>query len=179
MRLLIAALALPVIAAAAGGLWLRSGLYDIGADAPHTAAVTAALETLRERSISRHAAGIAVPPLDNPARIAEGASEYAEMCAGCHLAPGMAETEIRAGLYPQPPKLADPWPNNPAEQFWVLKHGIKLTAMPAWGPTHDDQTLWAIVAFLQKIQTLTPQQYAQMTAGAGQEHESHQHHNAE
>ena len=118
-------------------------------------------------------------PLNDPAMISEGAEHYAAMCAGCHLAPGMEDTEIRAGLNPQPPKLADPWPNNPGEQFWAIKHGIKFTAMPAWGPTHDDKTIWNIVAFLQKIQTLTPQQYAQMTANAGAEHDQHEHHHAE
>ena len=180
MRTFFVTLLVLLLAAGAGGGWyVYSGRYAIGADVPHSTLVEDLLETLRDRAVSRHAQGIRVPPLDDPAMIAEGAEHYAAMCAGCHLAPGMEDTEIRAGLNPQPPKLADPWPNNPAEQFWAVKHGIKFTAMPAWGPTHDDKTIWNIVAFLQKIQSLTPQQYAQMTAHAEADHDEHEHHHAE
>ena len=54
----------------------------------------------------------------------------------------------------------------PAEQFWIIKHGIKFTAMPAWGKTHSDSEIWGLVAFLQKLPTLTSEQYRQMTAPA-------------
>jgi mono/diheme cytochrome c family protein len=62
-----------------------------------------------------------------------GAAEYDDMCSGCHLAPGQEKTEISKGLYPSPPELSRGNDLNPAEQFWVLKHGIKMTGMPAWG----------------------------------------------
>jgi ketosteroid isomerase-like protein len=39
-----------------------------------------------------------------------------------------------------------------------------MTAMPAWGATHDDQRIWAMVAFLQKLPSLTPEQYQILTA---------------
>ena len=176
MNIFKTALLLIVAAGIGGGLYVYSGAYDIGADTPHTPAVYEILETLRDRSVEKHAAGVRVPPLDNPGLIAEGAEHYAAMCTGCHLAPGMKDSEIRPGLYPQPPELYKQKGENPAEQFWVIKHGIKFTAMPAWGATHDDQAIWNMVAFLQKLPSLTPQQYAQMTAHAGEEHEEHEHH---
>jgi len=40
-----------------------------------------------------------------------------------------------------------------------VKHGIKITGMPAWGVTHSDKPLWDVVAFLQKLPELTPDQY--------------------
>ena len=175
MKIFKAALLLLVLAGIGGGVFIYSGSYEIGADVPHAQLVYEALETLRDRSVEKHAADIRVPPLDDPGRIAEGAEHYAAMCTGCHLAPGMNDSEIRPGLYPQPPELATQKDENPAEQFWVIKHGIKLTAMPAWGATHDDQAIWNMVAFLQKLPTLTPQQYAQLTANAGSEHEEHEH----
>ena len=61
------------------------------------------------------------------------------MCVDCHLAPGMDSSEIRQGLLPKPPKLqevVDEW--KPAELFWIIKNGVKMTGMPAWGPTHSD-----------------------------------------
>jgi mono/diheme cytochrome c family protein len=173
MKLLNAMLLLLFVVAIGGGLYVWSGLYDIGADAPHTRPVYLVLEALRERSIGKHAETVKVPPLDDPGLIADGAAHYAEMCTGCHLAPGMSESEIRPGLYPQPPELARQHGENPAEQFWVIKHGIKLSAMPAWGATHDDQAIWSMVAFLQKLPALTPEQYARMTAHADEDHAHH------
>ena len=155
-----------------GGVFIYSGLYDIGADAPHSEPVFWLLETARDQSIKSHARNLKVPRLDDPALIAEGAEHYSAMCAGCHLAPGMAETEIRKGLYPVPPKLADPWPSNPAEEFWVIKHGVKSTAMPAWGATHSDAEIWSLVAFVDQLQSMSPQEYEQLTAAS----HSHHHH---
>lgn len=174
MRTLKTLLFLVLLLAVGLAAYIYSGVYDIGADVPHTPPVFAALDLLRERSIQRHSAGIRPPRLDGADMIAEGAEHYAAMCSGCHLAPGMADSEIRPGLYPSPPEFYKHPPGDPAVQFWVIKHGVKLTAMPAWGGTHDDPTIWAMVAFLQKLPSLTPQQYAQMTAHAAEEHEEHE-----
>jgi hypothetical protein len=48
-----------------------------------------------------------LPDLMDPNAIAAGASEYAEMCTGCHLAPGMEDNEMPTGLYPYPLNFAD------------------------------------------------------------------------
>jgi len=52
------------------------------------------------------------------------------MCSGCHLAPGMKRTEISRGLYPRAPELRHKTDLTPAEQFWIVKHGVKMTGMP-------------------------------------------------
>ena len=41
-------------------------------------------------------------------------------------------------VYPKAPQLAFGTDLTPAQEFWTIKHGIKLTAMPAWGRTHSD-----------------------------------------
>ncbi|MBV8062804.1 MAG: cytochrome c [Nevskia sp.] len=160
----------------AGGLFVASGIYDVGADSPHTRPVEWLLQVLRERSTDAHGDDIKVPPLDDAKLIAEGAEHYGAMCAGCHLGPGVADNEFRVGLYPKPPLLYQQHDEEAGEQFWIIKHGIKFTAMPAWGATHDDQKLWAMVAFLQKLPKLTPEQYAQLTAHAEDRHEHDQPH---
>ena len=145
-------------------MWL--GMYDMGADSPHWKATLAMLTMMRERSIEKHAASIQVPAdLDDPAIILKGAGQYAAMCAGCHLAPGMADSEIRPGLYPQPPDLGKVRVD-PRQAFWVIKHGIKMSAMPAWGFSHDDATIWSMVAFLQKLPGMTPAEYRAIVAKA-------------
>jgi mono/diheme cytochrome c family protein len=149
-------------------LFLYSGFYDIGADRPHTPAVQALLGILRERSIARRAAQITLPRLDEPARVREGAEHYSAMCVGCHLSPGVSSSEIRAGLLPQPPNLSQQ-SIEPRVAFWVIKHGIKATGMPAWGRSHDDEEIWNIVSFVQRLPRMTPQEYRAMSAAAASE----------
>jgi mono/diheme cytochrome c family protein len=106
--------------------------------------------------------------------IADGASDYDAMCTGCHLAPGMAENEMRPGLNPKPPQLATLPRGDAAEQFWIIKHGIDMTGMPAWGKTHSDAEIWNMVAFLQKLPTLSPAQYRALVASSAGHHD-HDH----
>ncbi len=162
VRTILAAL---VILAAAAGVYIYSGVYDIGADHHHTRPVAAVLQVLRTRSIEAHSGDIKVPNLDDPQLILKGAGQYAAMCTDCHLAPGNADSEIRPGLYPQPPNLSRQR-LDPRDEFWAIKHGIKMSAMPAWGFSHDDATIWSMVAFLQKLPGMTPAQYQDIVARA-------------
>ncbi len=163
------AVVLGVLAIGAGA-FVYSGLYNIGADDHHTKPVFAVLQTLRENSIHARSKDIVVPDLNDPQLILKGAGQYAAMCTGCHLKPGMKDSEIRPGLYPQPPNLSQVRVE-PKEAFWVIKHGIKMSAMPAWGGSHDDPTMWSMVAFLQKLPDMTPAQYKDMVAKAPTDHD--------
>jgi mono/diheme cytochrome c family protein len=150
-----------------------SGVFNFAADDPHWGLTQRLIETARIRSIASRASDIAVPAnLADEKLIASGASEYAEMCTGCHLAPGMKDTEMRTGLYPKPPNLAEHGAHPvAAHQFWIIKHGLKMTGMPAWGLTHDDERIWSMVAFLQKLPELTPEAYRELVeAGEGGHH---------
>jgi mono/diheme cytochrome c family protein len=153
------------------------GFYDIGADAPHLAVTKSFMGYVRERSIATRAGDITVPSLNEPGRVADGAADYDAMCTGCHLAPGMKENEMRPGLNPKPPKLAAIPALPPAVQFWVIKHGVKMSAMPAWGKTHSDDEIWNMVAFLQKLPKLTPGQYKMLVGIAVGHHEHDDHMN--
>ncbi|TPG12757.1 c-type cytochrome [Sphingomonas oligophenolica] len=151
---------------------VQVGAYDVAADAPHTAPVHALLERVRDRSITVRARAITVPAdLASPARLDRGAGLYAEMCTGCHLGPGLERSELSQGLYPQAPELAKSQDMNPAQQFWIIKHGVKLTAMPAWGRTHPDPLIWDMVAFLRRLPTMTPAQYQAAIASAPADHD--------
>ncbi|MBS7457912.1 c-type cytochrome [Coralloluteibacterium stylophorae] len=151
--------------AIAGYIW--SGLYNIAADEPHTEVVHSILETVRERSIAVRADDLQVPSdLDDQARIIQGSGNYAAMCTGCHLAPSMAETELSRGLYPAPPDLTR-HTVDAAEAFWVIKHGIKASGMPAWGESMADEYVWNMAAFLQVLPTLDAAEYQAMVASSG------------
>ncbi|MGA9342786.1 MAG: cytochrome c [Rhodanobacteraceae bacterium] len=171
MRFIAALILWIVIIIVGGAVFVWSGVYNIGADVPHWPVTVQVINALRDHSIAQRDGDVTVPNLDDPNLISEGAHRYANMCTGCHLAPGMADSEMRQGLYPEPPPLAKIGIDNPAEAFWIIKHGIKMTAMPAWGVTHDDQKIWSMVAFVRKLPKLSVTQYQQMTAsGGGQDH---------
>jgi mono/diheme cytochrome c family protein len=153
--------------AGAAAAVIYAGLYNIAADVPHTQPVYWLFETVRDRAVAIRARDVVVPnDLEDANRISKGAGQYAEMCSGCHLAPGMKRTEISLGLYPRAPELRRQTDRTPAEQFWIVKHGVKMTGMPAWGNTHDDELLWDVVAFVRKLPELTPEQYETMVKNA-------------
>ena len=154
-----------------------SGLYYIGADRPHTKLVYWLLETTRDRSVAANAGSVLAPPdLDEQERIAAGAGLYAEMCAGCHLGPGLEKTEIAQGLYPAAPDFTHGNDLSPREQFWVIKHGIKASGMAAWGKTHNDALIWDMVAFLRHEGSLSPEQYQALVASAPEDHDEMMEH---
>lgn len=155
-----------LLAALAFGGFVWSGVYNIGADDAHTGPVYATLEALRERSIAVRASKLDVPDLQDPARVTQGAGNYAAMCVGCHLAPGMTGTELSTGLYPAPPDLTRETVDA-APAFWVIKHGIKASGMPAWGRSMDDPYIWNMVAFLQQLPSMDAAQYQAMVANSG------------
>lgn len=162
---LVTLLVVGATAVAAVAAFIYSGVYDVGADAPHSRPVLAIMEVARSRSIARHARDIQVPDLGDAQLVLKGAGQYAAMCTQCHLKPGMKDSEIRPGLYPRPPDLTKVRVD-PKEAFWAIKHGIKMSAMPAWGGSHDDDTIWSMVAFLHKLPELTPAGYKDIVARA-------------
>ena len=151
----------------AAALAIYAGLYNIAADVPHTQPVYWLIETVRNQSVAKRARDVIVPnDLNDANRISRGAGQYAEMCSSCHLAPGMERTEISQGLYPRAPELRRQTDLTPGEQFWIVKHGMKMTGMPAWGVTHQDELLWDVVAFVRKLPKLTPEQYETLVKNA-------------
>jgi len=160
---------LAFVTVAVGLAVMYSGIINVAATYPHSPLTRWGLHTAMERSVSYHAKNIKVPPLDRPEMTLNGFRHYREMCMGCHLAPGISSSEIRKGLIPRPPKLQQAvrgWA--PAELFWIIKNGVRMTAMPAWGPSHSDEKIWEIVAFLKKFPDMTAAQYQAMGKKAGQ-----------
>lgn len=150
-----------------------SGSYQIAADKPHGAFMGWLIHETAEHAVIKNARAVQVPSgLDSPKRIAEGGRDYKAMCAVCHMGPGQQESEMRQGLNPMPPQLAKTAGSiSPARIFWVVKHGIKMTAMPAWGETHNDEKLWDIAAFVKyRLPSMTPAAYAAITP----ENEAHE-----
>ena len=144
-------------------IFIHSGMYNVAATSPDPGPIRWVFSTTSDNSVEHHSKGISTPSLNDSSMVKEGFGHYNEMCVGCHGAPGVERSEIGKGLYPHGPNLANSARElEPAELFWVAKNGIKSTGMPAFGPTHSDQKIWAIVAFLEKMKDMKPQDYLSM-----------------
>lgn len=165
MRTLGILFSLAVAAAVGGLIALYSGVYDISATDQHLRPTFRALQTGMRQSVKRRAQAIEAPPLDDPARAARGLHHYREHCVQCHGAPGVPPEPFALGLTPLPGSLSDTareW--TPSQLYWVIRHGIKMTGMPAWQFRLDDEELWSVVAFLKTLPGLSPQAYRDANA---------------
>jgi mono/diheme cytochrome c family protein len=145
------------------GLFIESGLYNIGADDHHTKFVFRTIVQLRDRSIESRSRDIEVHEITDQRRLAAGAQRYSELCSGCHLAPGSSNSDIRIGMYPHPPSLAQAEMQESRRAFWIIKHGIKMSAMPSWAKVLNDEAIWEVVAFVQKMPDMSPETYQELS----------------
>jgi mono/diheme cytochrome c family protein len=163
MRTLVTLVLAVMVIITALGIYATSGAYNIAATDPHTRPVAWLLNTIRDRSVDRQAAGVAVPNLDDPNLVRAGLNDFEAMCTQCHTRPDGTLSAVAKGLNPSPPDLAESATHMTAgELFWVTKNGVKMTGMPAWGASHEEAQLWPVVAFLQVLPNLDAARYAKM-----------------
>ena len=147
-----------------GGIsaFVFSGIYNVSAMVPHWSITFEIMEEARDQSISYHSKGIVVPSLKDPKMEDAGFHYFQDTCRLCHGAPGIASSEFARGLYPSPPDLASSdlhQEMNDSKIFWIIKNGLKMTGMPSFSVTHSDQEIWDMVAFIDRLSTLQPDQY--------------------
>ena len=162
---LITLATLAVAAAGGAALVVGGGLYDVAATQQHWQPVYALMERAMHQSVRLRARAIVPPPLDDPRLLVRGAACFRDKCVQCHGAPGVAQEDIGKSMQPLPGPLVDAsqrWKTR--ELYWLTRHGIRMSGMPAWEFHLADQDLWAVVGFLQRLPALSPQQYAKATA---------------
>ncbi|HEV8326541.1 MAG TPA: c-type cytochrome [Nitrospiraceae bacterium] len=150
--------------------WVAYQLFTTGFSAkakPH------ALEVWMARQIRHLAIPIERRNAQNPIPLTpdlmkESLAHFADHCATCHANDGSGQTPIGKNVYPKAPdlRLADTQSMLDGEIFWVIHHGIRFTAMPAWGEDDLDKDLdsWKLVHFVRHLPQLTPQELDQMKA---------------
>jgi mono/diheme cytochrome c family protein len=162
MRFLAIIGAIAIVAAVAGAVYFFGGYYSVAAADPQFSVVDWALARVRTASIERHSVGPSPVSLDDPAVVQAGARAFGDLgCVNCHGAPGAKWAKFSEGLRPDPPDLKESVGElAPAELFWVIKNGIKMTGMPSFGLIKtEDQEIWKVVAFLKKLPTVSPEEY--------------------
>ena len=145
-------------------IYIYSGADDISQLTPHNNLTKSIIGITTHSSINKRLKEIVVPGnITDTAMIVMGFKHYNEMCLNCHSAPGQQPNEMAEGLYPKPPKLHEYSKEDDAREFfWIIKYGIKMTSMPAFKPTHDDEKIWAITAFVtQKLGKMSPAEYSE------------------
>lgn len=171
--LLAAAATLAVLAVAgalAAAAVVGAGLYDIGADRQHWQITHTLLETTMRQSVRWRARAVGEPPPHDAGRARRGAACYREHCAQCHGAPGVAPAPMARSMQPLPGPLVDAGRHWGArELYWITRHGIKMSGMPAWRYRLADGEIWDLVAFVQQLPDLSAAGYAQsLREGSGQ-----------
>lgn len=161
-------LGLLVLVGAVGLIVVYTGAYNVAATEEHASFTRWAFDTTFQKSVERRAADVAPPEAVTPKMIAAGATSCKSMCQHCHAGPGVERADWASGMRPRPPHLTEAaadWELR--EVFWLVRHGVKMSGMPAFGPTHDDQAIWSIAALVKELPAMTPDRYAALAKGGG------------
>ena len=174
-RYLLGGLATLAILAVAAAAVIMLGAYDVAATRPHNAITHWILSTTMRSSVSNRATQSGKPMPVTEELAVRGFADFDEMCVTCHGAPGKERSEIGKGLNPTPPDLmiaARRWSDT--ELFWIIKNGIRMTGMPAFGLTHDDERIWAIATVVRHLPDMTAERYAERTRSRDQSSDNKQ-----
>ncbi|WP_377155174.1 c-type cytochrome [Roseateles sp. UC29_93] len=163
---LAAGVAAGVLGAAGAAAFVWFGVYDVSATGPHLQPVHSLLEIALQRAV-QHRADAHPPPRDllTRERVMQGAACFRDRCVACHGAPGVAPEAFALGMQPVPSSLVEAtrhW--RPQDLYWITRNGIKMSGMPAWEYRLEEGELWAVVAFLDALPLMTPDQYRALTA---------------
>jgi cytochrome c553 len=157
------------VAALCGLLFAWSGLFNVAATSKHSWPVAVLLHYSMEQSVAFHASDLEPPNLDDPTLILRGATHYASGCAPCHGAPGELASPIAQHMTPTPPGLYSAGRDfTPSQLFWIVKNGVKMTAMPAWPAQQRKDEIWAMVAFLRHLPDFNTEAFSKISSWNGE-----------
>ena len=157
-----AALGAAVAAALGAFLVVAAGVVPIKASSRHWPITEWLLHFAMRRAVVTQSLLAPQPPreLDAAAMVARGAAHFDIGCRSCHGAPGDALPPVPHAMTPYPPLLSPRLASWSARQlFYIVKHGVKFTGMPAWPASTRDDEVWAMVSFLRRMPELTPPAY--------------------
>ena len=161
-------LAMAAVVLAIAGAAIYFGLVNVSGTAQSPPAARLLFEFALQRAVHEQAQHVVAPPLDGIDRLTRGAARYRTSCEPCHRGPGVERSEIANVLNPAPADLsltAGRW--TPAEIFWIVKNGIRMSGMPAWGSIYSDEELWDVAALVHRLPRMSASEYAELERAAG------------
>jgi mono/diheme cytochrome c family protein len=177
---LVGAIAGPLVLALLALILTLGGFVPVAATHEDSELMQWWLHSTYQQRVARKASQVTAPDnLANDALIEEGARSFTSMCRGCHTPPGERTTAVSEGLNPPAPDMNTLLEHRrPTEAFVVIRDGVRMSGMPAFGPSHEEDQLWALVAFLEAMagadarsfQTLIRQAKQNATADDGHDH---------
>lgn len=149
-----------VIAILVGYVVLQSGRIPANADAKPGGLELWIAGTSLDATLRNEAPKQPNPVALTDANLTEGVALFGQHCAICHgtAAGASSASAVAQGLYPSPPQFAtDGVEDDPdGVSYWKIKHGIRLTGMPAWGKNLSDRQIWTLALFLKHMDKLPP-----------------------
>lgn len=150
-KVLLGALLMLVLLLLSAAAVMRLGLLPVNADGSHSNLEARVMPLVLHASVTRRASGLANPVAVNEENLKAGTRTYNTMCVTCHSTPTGGPSEYGQAFYPPAPQLSGSLPQyTEAELFWIIKHGIRNTGMPAWGGMLSDEDIWRVVAMLKR-----------------------------
>lgn len=157
---LLTLLTLGIIGVLGTVFFVYSGIYNVSALGQHTQPMYALIDDSLRASIRLRASAIEPPSMDNIDWRNDGLLLYQTHCIQCHGAPGVAPDLFALGLTPKPTATMEmARSRSERELFWVIKHGIKMSGMPAWEYRLTDRQMWSLVAFIRESRNLSVAEY--------------------
>src|SRR2546425_2662262 len=165
LTLLIGVLAGFLMLAVAGGLMVCAGAFDMAATVAAGSLEQRVAGMTLEASVRKRSPRKKSPFASSPAVLSEGREHYSEDCLVCHGAPGLESSDIAKGMNPAPPDLSLPRTQKRSDGnlFWIIGQGIRMTGMPAFAPTHTEDEIWKMVAFVRHLPNLTQEERSRLT----------------
>jgi len=144
---------------------VKLGVLPVQADVAPSRLESAVLGAALHAAVARHAAAGANPITASEENLLEGATIYRQMCARCHGLSNESDNSYGRSFYPPAPPL--PFRRmsySDTQIFWIVKHGIRNTAMPAWGNLLSDDEIWRVVTLINKLGSLPDSVSAELHA---------------
>ena len=146
-----------LVIAIGGYCFLKFGMFNTNADQTPSRLERRMAGTAVDASVEKRAADLKNPLEANDANLLEGMHIYVQSCAGCHGSPKEPDAVFGSSFNPHVPQFMKRAPDMPDnENFYITKHGVRMTGMPAWGKLFDDDKLWKVTTFLSHMDNLPP-----------------------
>jgi mono/diheme cytochrome c family protein len=140
-----------------GLVFALMGFVNMRADNPPSKMESTLAGHAMDASVARAAPKLANPVAADEASLVAGARLYRDHCTMCHGDPAHPKSPLADSLNPPPPQFMDDMADMPENQnFYILEHGIRWTAMPGWKNVLTVQQIWQTVTFLSHMNDLPP-----------------------